>query len=342
MAVSVRSFAWCGSNSIFRRAQAAGELKAELETTAPGEPILIIGHSHGGNVVLQATSGLPHTANMYVCTLATPFLRLFESERRFAGARMILTLVSVAFCMFGGGFLGVTFHGGRFVVAGICLVCFILGWRGGDLLFKLLINPLPKTRTPTAWQLRSRLLCEATVSDARSLKDRLLILRGIDDEAALSLAAGALANRLLRVIYGSVVKVWGAAFIPKSDKWYWVLFLPVMVSAPISFVVAGSLLLFGPVAAMILYAAMFVVPVVAIFLVPLTRTVFGRELAVGSMSCDAFFDSVPDSDQAAIITLSLRKDSTLSHSLYDHPRAAATIASWMADQFSRKVAVYRS
>jgi hypothetical protein len=77
-------------------------------------------------------------------------------------------------------------------------------------------------------------------------------------------------------------------------------------------------------------AVLLLTPVLAIFLVPLTRTVFGRELAVGSMACDAIFDSVPDSELATTITLGQRKDEALSHSLYEHPLAARTIVNWIA------------
>ncbi|WP_156179825.1 hypothetical protein [Bradyrhizobium sp. LTSPM299] len=324
---------WCGSNSIFRRAKAANDLKNQLEILAGEGPILIIGHSHGGNVVMQATSKLRDLSNIYVCTLATPFFRLFESDRRFNGARALLRMSSLAACILASIFSvdELTVNDNPISLL-IILAAFVIGWIGGGLLFKLLINPVPKNKIPTRWQLRSRMLCESTVADARLLKDHLLVLRAIDDEAALSLAAGAVANRLLRVAYALALKVLQASVItPPESRWRWFFFfIPALFFAPLLLFGISCVALFGPYTTAVGIALVFITPVLAIFLVPLTRTVFGRELAVGSIGCDAFFDSVPDSGLATVITLGLRRDETLSHALYDHPLAAPTIANWIA------------
>jgi hypothetical protein len=341
---TITAINWCGSNSIMCRAEAANNLKNQLQTlAAEGGPILIIGHSHGGNVVLQATSKLCDLSKVYVCTLATPFLQLFESERRFTAARTLLTILSLAACIPLAIVLGVVCSAavaptayilGTALLMGFPFAGFVCGLIGGRLLFRLVINPIPKSGTPTHWQLRSRKLCEATAADARLLTNHLLILRGIDDEAALSLAAGAVANRLLRVTYAASIKLMSPFSFSLSGLPRWGLILlafsPGTVIAPLLLVFLLLLILFGPVGAAIGMTVLFFIPVLAIFLVPLTRTVFGRELAVGSMGCDAFFDSVPDSDLATTITLGQRKDETLSHSLYEHPLAAPTIANWIA------------
>jgi Alpha/beta hydrolase family len=147
---------WCGSNSILRRAEAANDLKNQIQTlAAEGGTILIIGHSHGGNVVLQATSKLCDLSNVYVCTLATPFFRLFESERRLTGARTLLTIISLAACIPAAFVLGVVCLWavtpmadifGTALLFGFLFAGVVCGSIGGRLLFRLVINPIPKSR----------------------------------------------------------------------------------------------------------------------------------------------------------------------------------------------------
>src|SRR5262249_53387701 len=48
------SFEWSGSNSVFARQRAAESLRELLLSRGQGRPIVIIAHSHGGNVALQA------------------------------------------------------------------------------------------------------------------------------------------------------------------------------------------------------------------------------------------------------------------------------------------------
>ncbi len=199
---------WCGSNSILRRAKAANDLKIQLESLTGEDPILIIGHSHGGNVVLQAASKLRDLSNIYVCTLATPFFRLFESDRRFAGARTLLTIFSIAACIpvaiviyalvmhFAAEKLALADDTAASILALFVIAAFFAGAIGGGRLFELLVNPV-----------RARTLCAATFADAKSLGSHLLVLRGIDDEAALSLAAGAVANRVLRIAYSFTLRL---------------------------------------------------------------------------------------------------------------------------------------
>jgi hypothetical protein len=353
---SIIPMGWCGSNSIFRRAMAADKLKDQLETLAVDSPILIISHSHGGNVVLQATSKLRDVSNIYVCTLATPFFRLFESDRVLDGAKPLLQAFSIAACVLATFFLiekpavvdatsALNFIEKEVVrpmSSLIFLAAIIIGWIGGVLLYRLLINPIPKNTTPTQWQLRSRRLCEATAADARSLKDHLLVLRGVDDEAALTLAAGAVANRLFRLVYSFWLRLMLRLF-PKVQvtfpsaamRWLFMLssagmFLIPLYVVPLLIILGFSTFLFGPYITFVGAIVLFVAASLLLFLIPLTRIVFGRELAFGAMGCDAFFDSVPDSDFAKINTLGLVTNESHSHALYENPSAPTIIATWIA------------
>ena len=64
------------------------------------------------------------------------------------------------------------------------------------------MNPAPRPgQKATSWQEWPKRIADATPKNTSMLNGRLLVLRGIDDEAALSLATGAVINRVTRAIY---------------------------------------------------------------------------------------------------------------------------------------------
>jgi|SRR5215831_2545657 len=68
------AFKWSGCHSQAARSRAADELKSRLSNLSQNyEKIAVIGHSHGGNVGLQAIQALGRPSVALV-TLATPFL----------------------------------------------------------------------------------------------------------------------------------------------------------------------------------------------------------------------------------------------------------------------------
>jgi hypothetical protein len=77
----VSRFLWNSNNSIVDRNDAAIWLARHirnLQANSPNDIILIIAHSHGGNVALRAIhiAGAAHTENVKLVTLATPFLKI--------------------------------------------------------------------------------------------------------------------------------------------------------------------------------------------------------------------------------------------------------------------------
>jgi pimeloyl-ACP methyl ester carboxylesterase len=81
-----RVFEWTGKNSVRARAAASDELAAELRSiydAAPDCEIVVISHSHGGNVALRAIndSGV-RTAGLVA--MSTPFLQADERRPHFA------------------------------------------------------------------------------------------------------------------------------------------------------------------------------------------------------------------------------------------------------------------
>ncbi|MBL8220371.1 MAG: hypothetical protein JNL62_14150 [Bryobacterales bacterium] len=86
-----QTFRWSGSNSFAARTQAAAALRLHLIDSfqrQPGASHLLVCHSHGGNVALQATSQPGDSADWTplagILTLATPFLgRRIESGAQY-------------------------------------------------------------------------------------------------------------------------------------------------------------------------------------------------------------------------------------------------------------------
>jgi hypothetical protein len=75
---TINVFGWSGRNSISARHQASLDLQdhlSGLHERCPGTHIVLIAHSHGGTLSLQAASS-PKTAGMCsgICCLSTPFI----------------------------------------------------------------------------------------------------------------------------------------------------------------------------------------------------------------------------------------------------------------------------
>jgi hypothetical protein len=81
---TIERFIWDGKNSIRSRAAAARSLSArlaEIQATEPATPLVLIAHSHGGNVALQAIADLPTAKNVAaLVTLGTPFFTFIPRE----------------------------------------------------------------------------------------------------------------------------------------------------------------------------------------------------------------------------------------------------------------------
>lgn len=91
-AASVEGFRWRGGNLHADRVRAAVELTARID--AASEPLLIIGHSHGGNVARMALQAARRRDRpTALLTLATPFLnvRWFPSGRGRGGQAARIT-----------------------------------------------------------------------------------------------------------------------------------------------------------------------------------------------------------------------------------------------------------
>jgi hypothetical protein len=79
---TITSYEWSGANSIIARADAAkglATLLCESRKTYRDSKQIIIAHSHGGNVVRRALDYLPPPHDVFVVTMATPFVQINRS-----------------------------------------------------------------------------------------------------------------------------------------------------------------------------------------------------------------------------------------------------------------------
>jgi hypothetical protein len=155
---------------------------------------------------------------------------------------------------------------------------------------------------------------------------RFLVIRGIDDEAALTLAAGAIGNRLTNVTLTRVAPAAGGLFA--------ILLLARIASGgffdPINF--GDTQQFMGWLISILLLISILVIA--ALFLPGAFKTVFGKEFLFGSARCDIAANSVPDfSNEIDVITFPQDEVSvasrTLRHAIYEHPSCAKEIVNWI-------------
>ena len=95
---SIERFQWSGENRHAARSAGAAALAATLEDAlaeAPGQPLFVVGHSHGGTVITLALRDRPRLAAALagVAFLSTPFIQLRRRPHAWALASMIAAML---------------------------------------------------------------------------------------------------------------------------------------------------------------------------------------------------------------------------------------------------------
>jgi hypothetical protein len=308
----IRSFDWSGANSVFARDGAAQKLARVLKEDLKPSNItpIVIAHSHGGNVALRAMTHLGADANrIRLVTLATPFLKVFV--RAEAGGGVVLFLLLLA--AISGILIPITMMLTALVLSvvnagnGWLYLAFPL-----PILIAFFVTPRLMSIFIDGWNDRPRKIQQAADYETRSPSaPRTLVIRGVDDEAVLSLAAGAIASRLSYVLLFSVV--------PKA---YVTVFL---LSVILSGLGVGAVdWLLRPLIVLLCLGALALLILPGIF-----KSVFGREFVIGAMRCDIAADSVPDtSERVEAITLA-PETGRPRHQIYEHPRCVSEIVDWL-------------
>jgi hypothetical protein len=329
----INAFNWSGKNSIWDRHEAASQLAdvlAEKRGMHQDARQLVIAHSHGGNLALRALSELasdtPSTEvrKPLLVTMATPFVEVFPAH---AGLSIIITrwlisavvMVGIIFTVAGLGRIGPGWIYPWLVVVSAVAACamFVYQWGGSF------------SRGAKREEIVRKL------ADATRLKSDgaagLLVLRAIDDEASLTIAFGAILNRiiprmnyiLLATVFALAIIALGTTIVNRSEALGDSLQLPF----PDSLVAVNK----------IFYqeTAVYDVPTILIAsIIPgllgllfLGRFTYGREMVTAPFECQVNSQSAPDGTRISeVVTLVSRKG--FRHRIYDHESSASTIANW--------------
>jgi pimeloyl-ACP methyl ester carboxylesterase len=316
-------FAWTGSNSIRERDKAAKELASlvtSLEQRHPDDGIVVIGHSHGGNVAMRMMQHIADPpAKLRIVTLATPFLGIETSRRgALATALKVLMLVLIAL-------LGLA-HINPFDPASVTFADTAVVASGGLLAYFCMIGLGISVRNPTESLHRLDLLWAMNFFDYRVAQKigGILVLRGIDDEASLALALSALTARLARgiqVLTSNILfPVLVATQFAAAALAYWRVSLDLAASVPLMCAAYTWLLTVA------------LVPIGMVALTAVLKSTFGRELLLRSLSCHPWVQSVPDnSGWVGVHTLAREEAYSrgLRHGLYGYSSCTTIVAAWL-------------
>jgi pimeloyl-ACP methyl ester carboxylesterase len=252
-------FEWSGSNSFKARRGAASELGVLLDKAFDENPkaaIIIIGHSHGGNVALKALDccRCGDSVAGIVC-LSTPFLVC--RERHFAGLKFSSELAFIP--LLGVGvFLFYTKLYPRWREHAVVGIIATLAFLFCVLIAAVVIMSWSESRQEKATQLKFDALPVSLLRNSAHFRERLLIVRHAGDEASGGLGAAMFFSWIMSYCFGLLHRAWGrsdtaiGAAMTRLPKWFWVI-VGIAVTALLyidtahekSFWIAGLVALWG-------------------------------------------------------------------------------------------------
>jgi hypothetical protein len=346
-----RAFEWSGRNSISARCTAAQKLSASLASQFRDTPDdgVIIAHSHGGNVALKAIDTLrvdnkvelgkiPNSNRLRVITLATPFLRVVDNPSRYYFTAISVMCVPIIFYLANilrrwDPMAAIDALRGPNWLAALFVLLFSSAMAG-------IIIYLVATILQFAWfsitgpdrvgdrKGRTKLYSELTNYEiAHDL--RLLIIRGVSDEASLTLALGSIASRISHYVDGWIgQRVLGLTLgvmigflIQKFASGNWSAYHDIMgLPQPLS----------DRIEIFFYYCAGLMIGLR--FLMMCMRLVFGRELFFAPHRCEIDTSAVPDAfGNVTVATLPPWPAGKieLNHSIYEHHMCVDVIARWL-------------
>ena len=320
---------WSGANSIFVRDTTAHVLAEHLSAEHAEHrqaTQLIIAHSHGGNIALRALHHLRRrdasqsceadAANPLVVTLSTPFVEVYPADfgRRPYFVRWSLVGAIIWLQVLSMEAIGDFFKGLILEYEGAGVLTF-----GGVRLFGLVLTFWWGfwwvSRRATARQNRLQALNDATQLGEAPSAQRLLVIRAIDDEASLVLAAGTMSSYLTSISIRNIALlmcIWIAIELAAIE--YWGILSEELKT--FRFATMGAVV--------VLTIALFVVLMVS-------RALHGRELAVSPLECQINTQSTPDAVGLSRIVTLVRRTyvKSLRHGIYGHEDCARTISDWV-------------
>jgi hypothetical protein len=324
----IKVFPWSGAQAITARFSAAQALAAELRQEQEDDPFatqIIIGRSHGGTIGMLAAHLMGEgSRELLLATLATPFMQIHPGRLGSAFTRNLELWIANVFPFI-------------ILVAGLYATNRPpqdIGWRDAPLIIGLLFVAtisgavgfravLGSWIDPNRVGAKIARLHFMTLGGAewRGRKAPLIIW-AVDDEASLTLAAGAIANRLTSLMFvsGTGLTFWiGTLTVPLILIQYWnhdlqnalqnysgVLFYVVVAFPAISFLLLAACGVF--------------------------KAVYGRELLFGALRAEINSQSVPDiAGQFAAFTLPpvRSQNARLRHSIYEEEMVVPSLVTWI-------------
>jgi hypothetical protein len=333
----VKPLLWSGKNSIFERNRFARVLAEHLSAEHAEHPQatqLVVAHSHGGNIALQALHYLPKqdgcqsdgakTTNPLVVTLATPFMEIHRADfgHRPGSIRAVVLLAMLQLLQL----LFVVLFPAAHSDVPLSTPTEMSGF--GTLIFLTVVG-LPILTMGFYW-ISKRTTARENQVDALSratrlavTPQRLLVVRAIDDEASLVLALGATLNYV--TVKSIMLVYWIMATLAVTVLPAWFLFLLVVQRSPDHYPSWYR-------DVMELGCSAFIITLFGVFAI--SRTVHGRELAKSPMECQVNTQSTPDAIGLSKIVTLVRRTyvRSLRHGIYDHEDCAKTISNWVRSQ----------
>jgi hypothetical protein len=266
--------------------------------------------------------------NVYLVTLATPFMKVHPT---WGGP----TFLNYLFAVFTG----------MLIAFALLMILLPISWKelfaaavfasacSSPLIVKFFINPTPKRISESiqnTWPCRPFLLAEAANYPEPQFK--MLVIKGVADEATLALAVGKVGSVISRTLLQMSGTMGSPAFVLNRMLHYFVVW-PFALGSLMFELEGWYFVLF-----------LFLLPVV-FYLIPSTflglaasvcMAFFGREFLFGCSRCEIEVDSAPDGKHAAIITLPVTPfpeadTNRRGHSIYQHPSCVPTIADWLGE-----------
>jgi hypothetical protein len=324
----IKASPWSGAQAVTARHLAAKALADELLQEQKDEPPvtqIIIGHSHGGTVGMLAAHQMGEGGReLLLATLATPFMQIHPGRLGSAFTRHLEIWIANVFPFI-------------ILVAGLYATNRSpqdLGWRDAPLIIGLLfvatiISAVLFRAVLGSWIDPNRVSTKITRLHFMTLggaewggRRAPLIIRAVDDEASLTLAAGAIANRLTSLMFVSGA---GLAF------WIGTLLAPVILVQYWNDDLQNTLQNHSAVAFYVVVAF----PAISFLLLAacgIFKAVYGRELLFGALRVEINSQSVPDiAGQIAAFTLPpvRSRNARLRHSIYDEEMVVPALVAWI-------------
>ena len=336
----VEVFRWSGSNSIKERDVAAQQLARTLEDQHSRDADcrqLVVAHSHGGNVALRAIRHLKSpTRNLRISSMACPFVEVFPPGVETVPMDKWLFLVFSwsglhYFCRFiAPGYFGAELADAlTWALLILSIVVVYVEWTS-------LRRRRTAARKNTFPDRMARLTSHGAFERSRI---PLLVLRGVDDEASLFLAAGSLSAFLSRFIANAIAALQRKLWQVLALTFFAVIGINILIA------VSGINELFPRLSVglpdfgdfwwwMVIYGLAEIVWT-GLVLSVLSHGVFGRELTGRFLGAELSSNSVPDTlGHVTVRTLPHGQLGGFRHGLYDHIDCAPSILRWTAFTYS--------